>query len=163
MQHTRLIAATALQRWALGSPGAAVQLNTPSSSSSSAGQAACLLQSRCSLQTSSGDDGTTAGSRPAPSSSNSSSSSAATQQHSQQQQKSHQRAHHEQQQAEPEWSRQEIEAARAAVFETHVGDGRRSGRRALLRPLRGRYVADWYSFTLTGPQFPMMDDDLEEE
>jgi hypothetical protein len=48
------------------------------------------------------------------------------------------------------------------VFEHHVNDRQRNGRKAILKPLKGRYIADWY-FTLTGPKMPMMVDDIEEE
>lgn len=57
---------------------------------------------------------------------------------------------------------QELQAVRAHVFEHHIGDGRRNGRKAILKPLKGRYIADWY-WTLTGPHMPMMTNELEEE
>eukprot|EP00878_Enallax_costatus_P018732 GHUV01019737.1.p1 GENE.GHUV01019737.1~~GHUV01019737.1.p1 ORF type:complete len:154 (+),score=35.92 GHUV01019737.1:790-1251(+) len=56
----------------------------------------------------------------------------------------------------------EIKQLRAEIFEQHIGDGRRSGRKAILKPLRGRIIADWY-FTLTGPKMHMFDDPHEEE
>lgn len=56
----------------------------------------------------------------------------------------------------------ELKAVRAHIFEQHIGDGRRSGRKAILKALKGRYIADWY-FTLTGPKMPMISDDVEEE
>jgi hypothetical protein len=37
-----------------------------------------------------------------------------------------------------------LEAIRARVFGGHVGNGRRSGRRALGRALRGAHMLDWY-------------------
>lgn len=55
-----------------------------------------------------------------------------------------------------------IKQLRADIFEQHIGDGRRSGRKAILKPLKGRIIADWY-FTLTGPKMHMFDDPLEEE
>ncbi|WIA20146.1 hypothetical protein OEZ86_013791 [Tetradesmus obliquus] len=55
-----------------------------------------------------------------------------------------------------------MQQIRARIFEQHIGDGRRSGRAVLLRPLKGRHIASWY-FTLTGPQLPMLEDDIEEE
>jgi hypothetical protein len=55
-----------------------------------------------------------------------------------------------------------IKQIRARIFEQHIGDGRRSGRQVMLRPLKGRHIASWY-FTLTGPQLPMLEDDIEEE
>uniref|UniRef100_A0A383W5H6 Small ribosomal subunit protein mS33 n=2 Tax=Tetradesmus obliquus TaxID=3088 RepID=A0A383W5H6_TETOB len=61
--------------------------------------------------------------------------------------------------SQPAESMQQI---RARIFEQHIGDGRRSGRAVLLRPLKGRHIASWY-FTLTGPQLPMLEDDIEEE
>eukprot|EP00879_Flechtneria_rotunda_P018076 GHRR01018948.1.p1 GENE.GHRR01018948.1~~GHRR01018948.1.p1 ORF type:complete len:164 (+),score=43.96 GHRR01018948.1:138-629(+) len=56
----------------------------------------------------------------------------------------------------------EIRAIRARIFEEHVGDGRRSGRKALSKHLKGRHIANWY-FTLTQPQVPMLTDEIEEE
>lgn len=57
----------------------------------------------------------------------------------------------------------EIKAVRAHVFEQHTGhNGQRSGRKAILRAMKGRHIADWY-FTLTGPKLPMTSDDIEEE
>jgi hypothetical protein len=55
-----------------------------------------------------------------------------------------------------------LRQVRARIFEQHIGDGRRSGRQVLLRPLKGRHIASWY-FTLTNPQMPMLQDDIEEE
>lgn len=55
-----------------------------------------------------------------------------------------------------------IKELRAQIFEQHIGDGRRSGRKAILKPLQGRTVASWY-FTLTGPQMHLFDDPIEEE
>lgn len=55
-----------------------------------------------------------------------------------------------------------IKQLRAEIFEQHIGDGRRSGRKAILKPLKGRMIADWY-FTLTGPKMHMFDDPIEEE
>lgn len=57
---------------------------------------------------------------------------------------------------------QELRAVRAHVFEHHTDNRQRNGRKAILKPLKGRYIADWY-FTLTGPKMPMMVDDVEEE
>eukprot|EP00882_Tetradesmus_deserticola_P002186 GHRQ01002337.1.p1 GENE.GHRQ01002337.1~~GHRQ01002337.1.p1 ORF type:complete len:196 (+),score=102.90 GHRQ01002337.1:152-739(+) len=55
-----------------------------------------------------------------------------------------------------------LQQIRARIFEQHIGDGRRSGRQVLLRPLKGRHIAEWY-FTLTGPKMAMLEDDIEEE
>lgn len=67
-----------------------------------------------------------------------------------------------QQEAAGAWTQQELRAVRARVFEHQIGNGQRSGRKAILKPLKGRYIADWY-FTLTGPKMPMLLDDVEEE
>lgn len=56
----------------------------------------------------------------------------------------------------------EIKQLRVEIFEQHIGDGKRSGRKAILKPLRGRVMADWY-FTLKGPKMHLFDDPLEEE
>jgi len=54
-----------------------------------------------------------------------------------------------------------LQAIRARVFELHVGDGRRSGRRPLMKPLVGGWIADWY---ITPPQhMPLAEDDMEAE
>lgn len=42
------------------------------------------------------------------------------------------------------------------------GDGLRNGRKAILKSLKGRHIANWY-FSLTGPKLPMIVDDVEEE
>lgn len=55
-----------------------------------------------------------------------------------------------------------IKQLRAEIFEQHIGDGRRSGRKAILKPLKGRIIADWY-FTLTGPKMHLFDEPIEEE
>jgi hypothetical protein len=59
-------------------------------------------------------------------------------------------------------SNQRLQQLRARIFEQHIGDGRRSGRKALLRPLKGRHIANWY-FTLTEPKVELLEDELEEE
>ncbi|KAF6261107.1 hypothetical protein COO60DRAFT_1637012 [Scenedesmus sp. NREL 46B-D3] len=59
-------------------------------------------------------------------------------------------------------AKESLQQIRARIFEQHIGDGRRSGRQVLLRPLKGRHIAEWY-FTLTGPKMPMLEDDIEEE
>ena len=38
----------------------------------------------------------------------------------------------------------DLELVRARIFGNHIGDGRRSGRKVLRRPLKGDKVADWY-------------------
>lgn len=48
------------------------------------------------------------------------------------------------------------------MFEEARGNGRRSGRQTIMKPLKGRWIADWY-FTLSGPKMPMVLDELEEE
>ena len=53
-----------------------------------------------------------------------------------------------------------LEEIRARVFETHVGNGRRSGRRPLLRPLKGSWIADWY-FEVRPNDMPMLEDPRE--
>jgi hypothetical protein len=55
-----------------------------------------------------------------------------------------------------------LEQVRARIFEQHVGDGRRSGRAVLLRPLQGRRIAKWY-FTLTTPRLALVPDPIEDE
>jgi hypothetical protein len=57
---------------------------------------------------------------------------------------------------------EKLREVRVRIFEQHIGDGRRSGRQVLLRPLKGRHIASWY-FTLTNPKMPMLEDDIEEE
>jgi hypothetical protein len=106
------------------------------------------------------------------SSSSSSSSDQQRQSHMQQQQQQQGTLQQQQpstlQQQQPlppaSFTQAEVLAARAHVFgqAQHAPDGKRSGRRALLRPLRGRFIADWY-FTLTTPPLPMLEDELEEE
>jgi hypothetical protein len=80
-------------------------------------------------------------------------SSSSTQQQQQQQQ--------QQQRTLPK-AEEPLEQIRARVFGAHVGDGRRSGRRALMRPLRGKEWAGWYYFS-RARQIPFLEDDLETE
>jgi hypothetical protein len=51
---------------------------------------------------------------------------------------------------------------RARVFDHHLGDGRRSGRKALLKPLRGKEIASWY-FMAQGQDIPFLENDMETE
>jgi hypothetical protein len=55
-----------------------------------------------------------------------------------------------------------LEQIRARVFDTTIGDGRRSGRKALMRPLKGKEILDWY-FMLRGQEAPLFENDIETE
>ncbi|GBF99116.1 hypothetical protein Rsub_12008 [Raphidocelis subcapitata] len=63
----------------------------------------------------------------------------------------------QQQQQQPET----LAEIRARVFGTALGDGRRSGRKALAQPLRGKEFSDWYFEIVRGQQAPFMEDDIE--
>lgn len=47
-------------------------------------------------------------------------------------------------QAEQPETLEDLELVRARIFGNHIGDGRRSGRKVLRRPLKGDKVANWY-------------------
>jgi hypothetical protein len=88
-------------------------------------------------------------------------------QEQQQGQEQQQRPEQQQQQRQPTPSpsgggRETLAEIRARVFDTALGDGRRSGRRALMRPLVGREVAGWY-FSAYARNVPFQEDDIETE
>lgn len=53
-----------------------------------------------------------------------------------------------------------LEEIRARVFGTHLGDNRRSGRKALLKPLKGKEFANWY-FMMQGQNYPFLESETE--
>jgi hypothetical protein len=53
-----------------------------------------------------------------------------------------------------------LQEIRARVFEQHLGDNVRSGRKFLLRPLKGPALQDWYMTDIGGSK-PLLDDDME--
>lgn len=50
-----------------------------------------------------------------------------------------------------------LQEIRARIFEGHVGNGRRSGRQVLLRPLKGERLANWY-FEVHPSDMPFLED-----
>jgi len=52
-----------------------------------------------------------------------------------------------------------IAEIRARIFDEHVGDGRKSGRKVLLKRLKGKIVADWYA--MLRPALPLLEDEQE--
>ena len=52
-----------------------------------------------------------------------------------------------------------IAEIRARIFDEHVGDGRKSGRKVLLKRLKGKLVADWYA--MLRPALPLLEDEQE--
>jgi hypothetical protein len=67
----------------------------------------------------------------------------------------------QQQQEEEAGPRKEtLQETRARVFDQHLGDDLRSGRKYLLRPLKGPAMQDWYMTDIGGSQ-PLLEDDME--
>lgn len=54
-----------------------------------------------------------------------------------------------------------IEQIRARIFDQQIGNQKRSGRKILLRPLKGKEIADWYFFPDKSP--PFLEDEMETE
>ena len=66
----------------------------------------------------------------------------------------------EQQEQGQEPRKETLQEIRARVFEQHLGDNVRSGRKFLLRPLKGPALQDWYMTDIGGSK-PLLDDDME--
>jgi hypothetical protein len=55
--------------------------------------------------------------------------------------------------------KESIAEIRARIFDEHVGDGRKSGRKVLMKRLKGKLVADWYA--MLRPPLPLLEDEME--
>jgi hypothetical protein len=67
---------------------------------------------------------------------------------------------HLEQQQEVEAGTETLREIRARIFEQHLGDASRTGRKYLLRPLKGPAMQDWYMTDIGGTK-PLLDDDME--